>query len=306
MNDMLSDREIVALLVTKELVSDGLKAPYSSLPATSETWYSRDSPVQPASLDLHIGQIYIPGVKETEAGGSSSPIKKYSLEAGATAVVSTSENLKIPKNIAAFGFPPDSVSAQGILMTNPGHIDPGYEGRIKFTLINMGKKAFPLKIGDMIATLIFVKVEGINRDYKERRKTSQQNVQELANKVDENIKEMLANLSADFLDVNKRAEAIVERRVWQVTLGGGLIVALASVLIPFIGSKFGETEEKEKEKRINAIETKHELLESRLESIGSISGLNSKIFVLTTKLDSLLKVNENLLNRKANNQRKGP
>src|SRR5690348_3710155 len=90
--------------------------------------YSKESPVQASSVDLHIGNIYLPGVRETEPGGAKNPKHDYCLKTGETAVVTTLETLHLPPNVAGFGFPPSRVSFKGLLMTNPGHVDPGYEG----------------------------------------------------------------------------------------------------------------------------------------------------------------------------------
>src|SRR5437762_6955348 len=89
-------------------------------------WFAAGSAIQPSSVDLHIGQIFLPEVKKNKSGSEESPLQSYILDAGHTAVVTTAEKCSLPNNVAGIGFPPDTVSSQGILMTNPGHIDPGY------------------------------------------------------------------------------------------------------------------------------------------------------------------------------------
>jgi deoxycytidine triphosphate deaminase len=98
-------------------------------------WYSKDSPVQPSSIDLHIGSIYLPGVDSNAPGGVPRPKTEHILKPGRTAVVLTREEFKLPGHIAGIGFPPSHISFQGILMTNPGHVDPGYSGPMRFTVI---------------------------------------------------------------------------------------------------------------------------------------------------------------------------
>jgi len=88
------------------------------------------------------------------------------LEPGHTAVVTTLEELHFPGHIAGFGFPPTRISANAILMTNPGHIDPGYVGHLRFTVINMGKKPFCLRRGDTIVTCLLVQLtRQVEMDY---------------------------------------------------------------------------------------------------------------------------------------------
>lgn len=66
----------------------------------------------------------------------------------------------MPAKLAGIGFPPTSVSAKGVLMTNPGHVDPGFIGHLQFTLINMGKDRFTLAQADRIVTLLLFELDG--------------------------------------------------------------------------------------------------------------------------------------------------
>src|SRR5271163_1574285 len=127
---LLRDEEIIAAVTSA--------APYVTGVVLPADPYSKDSPVQASSIDLHIGNVYLPGEKETDLGGAKNPRQDYSLKTGETAVVTTAETLDLPSHIAGFGFPPSGVSFKGLLMTNPGHVDPGYKGVMRFTVINMG------------------------------------------------------------------------------------------------------------------------------------------------------------------------
>src|SRR5258708_6578665 len=131
---LLRDEDLIASITAAPPA-----VPYADGVKLSNNRYSKESPVQAASLDLHIGDIYLPGKKETEIGGTKNSKFDVELETGATAVVTTREILHLPANIAGIGFPPSRVSFKGLLVTNPGHVDPGYEGVIRFTLFNMAK-----------------------------------------------------------------------------------------------------------------------------------------------------------------------
>ncbi|HXH11371.1 MAG TPA: hypothetical protein VNP04_16615 [Alphaproteobacteria bacterium] len=61
-------------------------------------------------------------------------------------MVLTLEEFNLPGSIAVVGFPPSHVSFQGILMTNPGHVDPGYVGRMRFTVMKKGISARPIAL----------------------------------------------------------------------------------------------------------------------------------------------------------------
>lgn len=186
--------------------------------------------MQAASIDLTIGMIYVPETDADKPGGVCNPrTDAYDLEAGGTVIVRTAQRINLPSTIAAIGFPPARVSRNGILMTNPGHIDPGYEGFLTFTLINMGRKDRELKVGSPIATLLFFALNTEPAaDWKARGNVP----------TDSPVKQItLDKLTRDFLNVENRARAIAEdaekrvRRTAQIwTSIAGAIVLLVPVI----------------------------------------------------------------------------
>jgi deoxycytidine triphosphate deaminase len=98
------------------------------------------------------------GRHPTKAGNLVAIDDRFVLNAGQTVVIRTLETINLPPSLAAFGFPPSRVSGQWILMTNPGHIDPGYEGHLHLTAINMGREPFEIRKGDIIVTLVVVEL----------------------------------------------------------------------------------------------------------------------------------------------------
>jgi dCTP deaminase len=186
--------------------------------------YGKDSPVQASSIDLHIGTIYLPGTKESATGAATTK-PDHVLKTGETAVVTTRETLHLPLNVAAFGFPPSSVSFKGLLMTNPGHVDPGYTGYMRFTVINMGKDPYPLNSGDPIVTLlIFLLDADVHRGWVARKGASQLPSQRAVNR-----------LSRDFVDVERRATGIARSQGIQWSLG---ITTGLTLLILLLNSGF--------------------------------------------------------------------
>ena len=190
--------------------------------------YAANSPIQPASIDLTIGDIFLPEIPPGEPGSIQSPLTFHSLPAGHTAIVQTKEELDLPRDLAAIGFPPSSeVSVRGLLMTNPGHVDPGYKGQMKFTVINMGRESFHLKSGAIIVTLLFFRLDQPpKKSYPERNPTIKGGVAE----------EQLSRLAKDFLNFESRAEDIVkqaERKAIFWTAGVPIVAALIGVIGSF-------------------------------------------------------------------------
>ncbi len=216
--NLLRDQDLIA-----NITSPPPAVPYVEGVVLPADPYSKDSPVQGASIDLHIGNIYLPGEKAGDLGSAQNPRSEYVLKTGETAVVTTKEILHLPSHVAAFGFPPSRVSFKGLLMTNPGHVDPGYNGVMRFTVINMAKDPYPLERGKEIVTLLVFAMEAPSHaDWGQRNPDGSH----LPNEANVN------RLSRDFVDVEKRAkEQGVKVSVW---IGG--TVTILTLLIGAISS----------------------------------------------------------------------
>lgn len=209
-------------LELKELVTGAHPTIQKVNPPEDGDWFGFNSPVQPSSIDLRIGQIFLPEQQKDAPGGAESPLYEHVLGAGHTAVIRTRECFSLPGNLAGIGFPPDSVSSQGILMTNPGHIDPGYVGNMRFTLINMGRKPYTLRGGDPIVTVLLFELDTpVQQDYGKRH-----DLAELSEP-----KDPLDRLSEDFVNVEKRAATIASREVSKAGLIAAIVPTVISGLI---------------------------------------------------------------------------
>src|ERR1700722_13808446 len=180
-----------------------------------------DSKIQAASLDLTVGEIFIPGTDPNKPGGVNSPKQDHALRTGQTAVIVTKEELHLGDDLAGVGLPPASLSLKGLLMTNPGHIDPGYCGRLHLTVINMSRISFPLKRGDRIIRVVFIALAGTpSAAYNNRHPGASGPII---------TAQLLDDLSADFVDVERRSKKIAKRAV----RNAGILATIVSLLIPF-------------------------------------------------------------------------
>lgn len=67
----------------------------------------------------------------------------------------TLETVTIPNHICGTVFPINKLSSTGLLILNPGHIDPGFSGPISICAINLSKDIIYLSLKDPIFTIIF-------------------------------------------------------------------------------------------------------------------------------------------------------
>ena len=163
--------------------------------------YAAEHQIQPSSVDLTIGEIHVPPGAEIENDDPLPYVRQHSLEPGQTAFVVTFQTCRFADDIGAIGFPPASLSAKGIITTNPGHVDPGYEGKLSFTVINMGRKTLELRHGDAIVSLLLFRLDQpATRGYGGRKPGPHGGAS----------KEILGRLSPEFLDVSAKAAAAAE------------------------------------------------------------------------------------------------
>lgn len=183
------------------------------------------SRIQAASLDLSIGDIFIPGADADKPGGSRSP-HTVSLREGRIAVIRTQESLAVPSNLVGLGFPPSTLSIQGVLMTNPGQIDPGYQGPLHLTVINMSKEPFTLFRGQRIIRLIFAKLDDTpSADYQARHPGAAHSPI---------TDELLQALSIDFLNVEQRASDAVKSAQVKASIWSAVIAAVVGIIVSSI------------------------------------------------------------------------
>lgn len=240
-----------------------------------------ESRIKGCSINLSIGEIYEPGVEESKPGSANKPrTLTYILKQGQTAVVKTKELFDLDAKHAAFVFPASAVSMQGLLMTNPGHVDPGYRGHLHVTVVNMGRQPFALVPGDRLLKAILIELD--------------QDVQTpYANPTNGNPTindELLAKLSPDFLDFQDRAkraaETVVQLRLNSAQLLQFVIPALfaliASVATAYITNVSMVSDF---EKRIESLENINS--QGRLMKLENDLSTEKRFKVIEQKLDGL-------------------
>ena len=255
----LSDRELAEVQG-----SPTGKDPFA-LGLRNDGYKHKDSPIQACSLDLTVGEVFVPGAKSGDLGSAQCPLSERILDQGETVVLRSFETLAMPPNVGGIAFPPAHVSVQGLLMTNPGHVDPGYYGKMHFTVINMGRKPFHLRRGDKIVRLLLFKlaVDPLV-PFNEREGRSSAKASTLI------TDELLERLSPDFLDVRERASVEARKAVRGIEalqkIGLPLAVAILSAAAAFAAATL--TVGKQAEDKIETLADRTAKLEGRIGGLG--------------------------------------
>jgi dCTP deaminase len=218
---LMVDRELKGLVAPQPANVPGQQQIPPLVSATKSETGKWNSKIQPASLDLTIGRILLP----VEADGDDKLHEEpsLSLAQGETVVVETHEYLSLPRTVAAIGFPPATISRDGLLMTNPGHVDPGFAGRLKFTVINLGKKPIELASGKPICTLLFFSIPEPDYSYDQLDKTEKPTTpSDVA---------LLSRLSKDFLNFNDRVKESVSSELKTAQFSTPIISGIVAIFL---------------------------------------------------------------------------
>lgn len=277
--NLLHRNEIIDLLRSNSDVINDDKGFFQS---DIDKEYTKKSNVQQCSVDLHAGQIYIPESEDNDIGGINRPkVGEHILKTGETLLVRTLEKIKLPADIAGICLAPSRITLRGILVTNTGHVDPGYEGHLHFAFINMGKSGYSLRIEDEICTMLLIKL---------KEKMPLHGPEEMSSKVPVSIANNLPLLSKDFLDVERRSQeiaheianaAVKKAKIASVGIPLTITIILAAIaLYPHFFSKPWEPAIAKLETRINTIDycKKIEL------NINEIDSLEKRILSLEGKV----------------------
>lgn len=231
------------------------------------TWinreYSWDNPFQQCSIDLRVGYIYVPETEPNSPGGAYNPkTGEHVLNTGHTVMVRTKEKIGLPNNIGGLCFSPSHLALKALLITNIGHVDPGYSGHLHFTAINMGKEPYTFRKNDVICSMIFFKLSEKVPPYGEEHFTKIGSDKEGIS-VPTVISNYFPKLARDFVDVEKRAQSIAKNEIdktkfWQI----GVPIITAVIIAIFSLSQIWFTKPWEKEQ--SQINSKIESLEKRL------------------------------------------
>jgi dCTP deaminase len=284
--NILSRREIIALFESRELKIESTDNYYEK---SAKLSYSKDNPFQLCSLDLRVGAIYIPESDDDDLGGISQPrTVDHILDTGATVLIETKEKITLPLNVGAICFSPSRMALRGVMITNTGHVDPGYSGHLHFTAINMGKGPYGLKVNEIVCTMLLFKlseeVEPYGKEIVEKLSTKHGVVN-----VSSAVSHSLPELSKDFVNVEKRARDIAEKtienkkvlQIYVPIVSAALIAAIP--LYQTMINKPWESETKKWESETQKSNIRIEVLEKKIDYDKRITDLETQIKQIKTQ-----------------------
>jgi len=123
-----------------------------------------------ASYDLSLGdEVYISGEDCPKRLSKISPF--VSIPRGQFALLMTKEYVTVPTDHLGFISIKFGIKAQGLINVSGFHVDPGFEGKILFSVFNAGPSDVVLEYGEPTFMIFFYKLrESVEKPYEEERK----------------------------------------------------------------------------------------------------------------------------------------
>jgi dCTP deaminase len=111
-----------------------------------------------ASYDLRLGEeAYITGQDYPQILSENNPF--VTIPRGQFALLMTKEYITLPNDYLGLISIKFGIKAQGIINVSGFHVDPGFNGKILFSVFNAGPMDIVLKYGDPIFMIFFYKLK---------------------------------------------------------------------------------------------------------------------------------------------------
>jgi len=209
----------------KRIISDGPQSPIRGADLAGSL-DGIQSQIQPCSIDLRIDEILLPCEGEDVTEASVRRTRLYGLKVGQSVRVVTQERFALPDDIGGLVFAPARLTRRGIVVPDIGHIDPGFDGPLRFTLINMGRDEHSLKAGDMVATALLFRLQApVGRSLRDRKDGPQPYAEGITD---------TSHLSSDFLNIEKRIRTGAASEVRRLMGKSGWKYAFFSWCLPIV------------------------------------------------------------------------
>jgi deoxycytidine triphosphate deaminase len=187
---MLNNIDITALIASNDLILN-----------------HEPSRIQPASYDLVIGTIF----RDKQIINASHARAKDPIEIAPGEVVTmlSLEELKLPNNICATAYAMNGQSSEGLLVLNPGHVDPGFKGPLTIVALNLRKVPIALQLGEPIFTVVFNKLAQSATPPYPNSNASRADIERRANKkvVEKSVASLQQLLLISEVDINRMIRA---------------------------------------------------------------------------------------------------
>ena len=200
------------------------------------------SRVESCSYDMCVGTIFR-GLSRINCDTQGN--QNVELQPGEFVHIFTKEELTLPADISVTAYAINARSSKGLLVLNPGHVDPGFSGPLTVTAWNLNNRKETIQVGDKIITALFTRLETAAVPYVRNRNRSERE-SEFTNHVNADASTGIGELIAKNLNrriATKEDIDALETKLsgagwaklnWIIAIASG-VVAVASLAVSIIG-----------------------------------------------------------------------
>ncbi|MCI4365066.1 MAG: hypothetical protein L3K10_03265 [Thermoplasmata archaeon] len=172
--------------------------------------------------DLHMGgQAYLSSSKHLSRLDWK---QDFEISPGDFGLLITEERVNIPPDLAAFISLRFQIALRGLVNISGRHVDPGYKGRLVFSVYNAGVRPVVLRRGDPIFMITFAKLDHVVPDRHDPRFVG-------IDSIKAEWMEYVKGPPVSLVKLHKQVDRL-EIYLWALMSGlGGLSIAVAAGLI---------------------------------------------------------------------------
>jgi len=245
--------------------------------------------VKSGAYELSMGYEYYTTNSKTSVKSILKEGEQFVIEPGQFALLLTKEIITIPRTYLGFISIKAGIKFQGLINVSGFHVDPGYEGRLKFSVYNagskpitlqQGQKMFPLWLAQFTAELSIE--DAYDGKHQDQKAISGDDVSKIAGTV---ISPSVLNEKQDALarTVATFESNLASARAYFITFVGVLITLMGFIITKYTFADPNRTLQKEVDVNQKAIGEKFH----KQDSILTIQG------VKITRQDSIIQMLEN-------------
>ena len=186
-----------------------------------------------AAYTLHVGnEIHVSPDQEVRSPNRHTKRRLdhdegFTIPPGQFAFLITREKVSVPNNAIAFLSIKARIKFSGLINISGFHVDPGYNGKLLFSVLNVGPRPLHLQQGQALFLIWYADLDGDTERGRERGQSFNEIEPEMINRISGEILS-LQSLSdkLNVLDNKLKRRKIIERCLW----GLGVVFAIPVIV----------------------------------------------------------------------------
>lgn len=115
--------------------------------------------VKHGAYELSVGDHFFRTSDESGVVHNLKDLEQFTIPPGQLAILITEETIKIPTDLLAFISIKAGIKFKGLVNVSGFHVDPGFHGKLKFSVYNAGSEGLVLERGQQAFTIWFAQFD---------------------------------------------------------------------------------------------------------------------------------------------------